>query len=148
MHQKQEDGFRLRSHEISRIEGLSDAVFAFAVTLLIISLEVPRTFAELYDAMHGFLPFAISFAMLMQIWHSQYQWFRRYALEDTVSVILNCTLLFLVLFYVYPLKFLFTMLVNGIMGGNNMVRLPNGHTEPVMQHSDAQLMMALYDIGF
>jgi len=34
--------FRWRSHEISRIEGLSDAVFAFAVTLLVVSLEVPR----------------------------------------------------------------------------------------------------------
>jgi hypothetical protein len=28
--------FRWRSHEISRIEGLSDAVFAFAVTLLVV----------------------------------------------------------------------------------------------------------------
>jgi hypothetical protein len=37
--------FRWRSHEISRIEGLSDAVFAFAVTLLVVSLEVPKTFA-------------------------------------------------------------------------------------------------------
>ncbi len=35
--------FRWCSHEISRIEGLSDAVFAFAVTLLVVSLEVPRT---------------------------------------------------------------------------------------------------------
>jgi hypothetical protein len=33
--------FRWRSNEISRIEGLSDGVFAFAVTLLVISLEVP-----------------------------------------------------------------------------------------------------------
>ena len=57
-------GFRWRSHEISRIEGLSDAVFAFAVTLLIVSLEVPRTFAELRETISGFLPFAISFAML------------------------------------------------------------------------------------
>ena len=31
-------GFRWRSHEISRIEGLSDAVFGFAVTLLVVSL--------------------------------------------------------------------------------------------------------------
>src|SRR6267143_1298112 len=39
--------FRWRSHEISRIEGLSDAVFAFAVTLLVVSLEVPKTFNDL-----------------------------------------------------------------------------------------------------
>ncbi len=36
--------FRWRGREISRIEGLSDAVFAFAITLLVVSLEVPETF--------------------------------------------------------------------------------------------------------
>ncbi|HMJ26039.1 MAG TPA: TMEM175 family protein, partial [Pyrinomonadaceae bacterium] len=45
--------FRWRSHEISRIEGLSDAVFGFAVTLLVVSLEVPKTFNELMQAMRG-----------------------------------------------------------------------------------------------
>jgi hypothetical protein len=46
--------FRWRSHEISRIEGLSDGVFAFAVTLLVVSLEVPKTFNELMETMRGF----------------------------------------------------------------------------------------------
>jgi uncharacterized membrane protein len=56
--------FRWRSHEISRIEGLSDGVFAFAVTLLVVSLEVPKTFAELMYAMRGFGAFAISFTLI------------------------------------------------------------------------------------
>lgn len=46
--------FRWRSHDVSRIEGLSDAVFGFAVTLLVVSLEVPKTFAELMEARLGF----------------------------------------------------------------------------------------------
>src|SRR5437660_5265101 len=89
--------FRWRSHEISRIEGLSDAVFAFAVTLLIVSLEVPRTFAELRETLSGFLPFAISFAILIQIWYIQFTWFRRYALQDALTTALNAVLLFVVL---------------------------------------------------
>src|SRR6266481_835973 len=122
----QSPDFRWRSHEISRIEGLSDAVFAFAVTLLVVSLEVPKTFTELASAMRGFGAFAISFVLLFMIWFYQYKFFRRYGLQDTTTVWLNAALLFLVLFYVYPLKFLFSFLVNVAMGGHGEVRLPNG----------------------
>src|SRR6266704_4401231 len=81
--------FRWRSHEISRIEGLSDAVFAFAVTLLVVSLEVPRTFGDLMYAMRGFGAFAISFTLLFIVWFNQYKFFRRYGLQDNITVLLN-----------------------------------------------------------
>src|SRR5258708_221116 len=100
--------FRWRGHEVSRIEGLSDAVFAFAVTLLVVSLEVPKTFTELSVAMRGFGAFAISFGLLFMVWYNQYKFFRRYGMQDTLTVCLNGALLFVVLFYVYPLKFLFS----------------------------------------
>lgn len=35
--------FRIRGKEISRAEGLSDAAFGFAITLLVVSLEVAKT---------------------------------------------------------------------------------------------------------
>src|SRR5258705_9631602 len=95
--------FRWRGHEISRIEGLSDAVFAFAITLVVVSLEVPKTFDELAETMHGFGPFLISFILLFAVWFNQYKFFRRYGLKDTITVLLNAALLFVVLFYVYPL---------------------------------------------
>jgi hypothetical protein len=47
--------FRWRSHEISHIEGLSDAVFGSAVTLLVVSLEVPKTFNECTSVRAGHL---------------------------------------------------------------------------------------------
>src|SRR6266403_1270249 len=104
--------FRWRSHEITRIEGLSDAVFGFAVTLLVVSLEVPKTYAELMQAMRGFGAFAICFTLLIVIWFNQYKFFRRYGLQDNLTVVLNLALLFVVLFYVYPLKFVFSFFVS------------------------------------
>src|SRR5438477_4198919 len=85
--------FRWRSHEISRIEGLSDAVFAFAVTLLVVSLEVPKTLAELMTAMRGFGAFAIYFTLLFIVWFNQYKFFRRYGLQNNFTVIFNGVLL-------------------------------------------------------
>jgi len=112
-HHKPVDGFRWRSHEITRVEGFSDAVFGFAVTLLIVSLEVPHTSTQLLDTMRGFGAFLVTFFILAALWYSQFTFFRRYALEDRVTVILNLSLMFMVLFFVYPLKFVFTHLIGG-----------------------------------
>ena len=144
LHQKlmshhRDDGFRWRGAEITRIEGLSDAVFAFAVTLLIVSLEVPKTFDELMVVIRGFFAFAICFALLLQVWHEQYRFFRRYNLQGPASLVLNCILLFLVLFYVYPLKFLFTFLVNMWMGFAPNVQI---------EYRQVPLLMEIFSGGF
>jgi uncharacterized membrane protein len=107
-----EDGFEWRGREVSRLEGLSDAVFGFAITLLVVSLEVPRSVEELLHAMRGFIGFAISFALLFRLWGYQYRFFRRYGLEDPTTIRLNGVLLFVVLFFVYPLKFLTQVLTD------------------------------------
>jgi uncharacterized membrane protein len=111
-----EEGFLWRGQEVLRIEGFSDAIFAFAVTLLVVSLEVPNTFDELLASMQGFIAFAICFALLLTVWFEQNKFFRRYGLNDTTTMHLNALLLFVVLFYVYPLKFLFTALIDSLLG--------------------------------
>lgn len=98
--------FRPRGGEMSRMEQLSDGVFAFSITLLIVALEVPDDFAGLVTAMQGFLPFALSFALLIYIWYLHNTFFREYGLNDGITTLLNSALLFLVVFFVYPLKFL------------------------------------------
>lgn len=94
-----------RRSEPSRLEALSDGVFAFALTLLVVSLEVPGTFRELLRDLSGFGAFAVSFAALLLIWAVHNGFFRRYGLQDNWTTILNGCLLFVVLFYVFPLKF-------------------------------------------
>jgi uncharacterized membrane protein len=140
--------FRWRNHEITRIEGLSDAVFAFAVTLLVISLEVPKTFNELVGAMHGIIAFALSFAVLFQVWHLQYVFFRRYGLQDTLTIVLNGVLLFVVLCYVYPLKFLFLLLGKVFTGRSIEIHLPGGIVEPMIAGEQVPTLMIIYGIGF
>lgn len=141
--------FRWRGHEVSRIEGLSDAVFGFAITLLVVSLEVPKTFNELAETMHGFGAFLISFMLLFAVWFNQYKFFRRYGLRDTTTVILNAALLFVVLFYVYPLKFLFSFLTDRFTGGHMEVRLPNGNVVPMIEN-DSQFasLMIIFNLGY
>jgi uncharacterized membrane protein len=99
--------FRNRAHEVSRLEAFSDVVFGFALTLIVVSLEVPKTYAELIAAMHDVPAFALCFAILIWIWHAHYTYFRRYGLHDEFTIWMNTFLLFVVLFYVYPLKFVF-----------------------------------------
>src|SRR5215218_2996296 len=134
-----EEGFRWRGEDVSRIEGFSDAVFAFAVTLLVVSLEVPKTFDELLATMRGFFAFAICFALLLSVWYDHYKFFRRYGLKDTTTRWLNSTLLFLMLLYVYPLKFLFTMLIDQWLGFGN---------SEMIESSQIPLLMVIYGAGF
>ena len=107
------DSIIWRGHEITRIEAFSDAVFAFAITLLIVALEVPKTYKALIECMTFFVPFAICFTILFMIWHAQNIFFRRFGLHDNFTVVLNGILLFFVLFFVYPLKFLFSSIFRG-----------------------------------
>jgi uncharacterized membrane protein len=100
--------------EVSRVEGFSDAVFAFGITLLVVSLEVPKTFDELMLVVRGFPAFAVSFAMIFQVWWRHYRFFRNYDLEDSFVIVWTGVLLFVVLFYVYPLKFVWSLSFSGV----------------------------------
>lgn len=120
--------FRLRGREVSRVEAFSDVVFGFALTLIVVSLEVPTSFEELMQTMRGFPAFAICFAILTWVWHVHHTFFRRYALNDEITIALNTVLLFVVLFYTYPLKFMFSLVTGQIRttAGGNMLMVIYG----------------------
>jgi uncharacterized membrane protein len=123
-------------------------VFAFAVTLLVVSLEVPRTFGELRHLMREFVPFGISFVFLLWIWHQHTRFFRRFRLDDALTHAVNGLLLFVVLFYVYPLKFLWTMLFRVFTGGPMEVKLPDGTLDRVITSADSTQLFYIYGSGF
>jgi uncharacterized membrane protein len=123
-----------RHRDVSRLEGFSDAVFGFAVTLTVVSLAVPRSFDDLVASLSGLPAFAASFALLAYIWYAQYAFFRNYDFEDAWVVILNLVLLFVVLVYVYPLKFLYAAVFNP--------------SQAVMRPEQTPLLFVIYGVGF
>jgi uncharacterized membrane protein len=136
------EGFRLRGNHMTRIDGFSDVVFGFALTLLVVSLEVPKTFNELEKVIGGFLAFAICFYLLISFWYAHYTFFRRYDLDDIRTITLNAILLFLILFFVYPMKFLFS-LVTRQNGASNVF-----DSDPHLQNLQVEHLMMLYGFGF
>lgn len=133
-------GFRLRGREITRLESFSDAVFGFALTLLVVSLDVPKSFTDLVATMRGFPAFAICFIFLALIWNGHYKFCRRYGLDDGTARFLTCVMLFLVLFYVYPLKFLFNLSITALLFGS---------AQPVsITGSQFTTLLVIYGLGF
>jgi uncharacterized membrane protein len=112
------DGFLERGASVTRLEAFVDAAFAFAVTLLVISLDsIPSTIPGMLEALKGTPAFAASFAQIMMFWSAHATWSRRFGLDDTASGRLSLLLVFLVLVYVYPLKILFGSFFAWITGG-------------------------------
>ena len=75
----------MRGRDVTRLESFGDAVFGFALTRLVVSLEVPKSFADLIVAMKNFPAFAVCFAMLSMLWNSHYRFSSRYGLDDRIS---------------------------------------------------------------
>lgn len=131
----------MRGREVTRLESFSDATFAFSLTLLIVSLEVPKSFSDLINTMRGFPAFAVCFVMLASIWNTHYKFSRRFGLDDPTTRFLTCVLLFIVLFYIYPLKFVFTLGINDMIFGRSV-------TAPMIKQSELSTLFSIYSFGF
>ena len=107
-----------RGHGVTRLEAFVDAAFAFAVTLLVISVErIPDSIGALLQALKNVPAFAASFAMVAMFWYAHVRWSRRYRLGTVPAALLSLLLVFLVLVYVYPLRLLLGTFFGWITGG-------------------------------
>lgn len=102
--------FRWRGGDVTRLEGLSDGVFALTLTLLVLSTEMPATFEQMWESTRRLPIFLACFAMLMMAWRDHSLFFRRYGLQDLPITVLNAAYLFLIIFLAFPLKFMATFL--------------------------------------
>ena len=135
-----EHGFRMRGAGMSRLDVFSDVVFAFALALLAVSLTVPKSFQAVHESALALVILAICFAMIVGGWISHYTFFRRYGLHDRFTLVLNSCLLFLILFCVYPLKFLYSTIIGYLFRNDFSAKFA----------AAVQVMgiLALYALGF
>lgn len=107
-------GIRVRGIEVTRLEGLTDAMFGFSITLLIVSLEPPTSYEQLITLMFSFPAFGVTFMLMMFIWYWHYRFFRQFGLNNGQVMWANAVLMFVVLLFVFPLKFFATIVIDTI----------------------------------
>ena len=102
-------GVRLRGREMTRLETLVDAAFAFSITMLALSPDrIPASFEQMYELLKGIPAFLFSLGILMLFWNSHVVFSRRYGLDDGPTKLLSIAYIAVMLVYVYPLKFMAT----------------------------------------
>lgn len=137
------NGFRLRGLEMTRLEAYTDAAFAFATTMLIISQSgIPRSVNDLIGALKDIPAFLASFAAITSFWYAHRQWSRRYGLEDGLTTLISLGLVFVMLIFVFPLKMVYSALFSWISAG----LLPTNFA--LKNISDLPRLFLIFGIGF
>jgi len=104
---------------------------------------VPTTFDELIEIFVQEPVFAACFALLLMNWFFHYRFLRRFGFEDTPTQLLNALLLFLVLLYVYPLRFMASFLYNALI-----LRRGDGGPGAMLSWEQSRTLMIVYSLGF
>ena len=108
----------LRGKDTSRLDNLTDAIFGFAITLLVFNVQDVIQFSQLLDFAKAFPALLIGILFLITIWREHLSFSNIYSLDDEVLKMLNVVFLTLVIFYVYPLRFLTKLLTYFIFKTN------------------------------
>lgn len=139
-----DQGFRIRGASPTRVDAFVDAAFAFAVTLLVISIgHVPQSVGDLVQALRGVPAFAASYYVISRFWQAHRSWSRHYGIEDAYGVRLSLALVFLILVYVYPLRMVAELTLASFSGGAL-------EETPIVVHSvtDLRTIYVVFGIGY
>ncbi|WP_237132743.1 DUF1211 domain-containing protein [Pseudohongiella sp. O18] len=134
--------FQLRGGKVTRLETFVDAAFAFAVTMLVISVDdVPQNYNEFIDALLSAPAFIASFFQVIMFWLGHRAWSQRYGLEDGTALFLSLVLVCCILIVVYPLRVMFAAAFGYFSGG----WLPFPFT---LGWEEMRAVFAIYGFGF
>lgn len=141
---RDEDGFRNRGAEVTRIEAFYDAAFAFAITLMVISIdEIPDSAEHLIEALKSIPAFAACFMLIVLFWSAHSTWSRRYGIDDRTSQRLSLLTVFLVLVVIYPMRMVFAAFFFWISDG----WLP-AHIDTDNGPGDIRIIIAVFAVSF
>ncbi len=138
--------FRFRGKEPGRLENFSDACFALAITLLLISTSPPTNFQQIQRFVWELIPFAICIVFIVLIWYEHFLFYFRYGLRTPKVIVWNSLFIIIVLFYVYPLKFLarlFLIPVSLVFGADEL----RADIMGTFNGSDIGELMIIYGLG-
>ncbi len=136
-------GFRQRGLDMTRLETFTDAAFAFALTLLVISFDnVPTNIPELQLALKNIPAFAVSFSLISMFWYAHHKWSRRFGLDDMTTVMLTLAFVFITLVFVFPLRLMASALIAWLTQG--WVPFELGH----YTSDRVAFVFVVYGVGF
>lgn len=130
-------------HGRARVDNFVDAAFAFAVSLLVISVgDAPDSLDELRTALMRTPAFAGGFMLIALFWWAHRSWALLGPRRDGLSLLLSLAIVFVVLVYVFPLRLLMLTGLGFMSGG----LLPGG--ELIRSTDDLRLLYVIYGLGF
>ena len=137
-----EGEFYLRGSVTTRLENFVDAAFAFAVTLLVISVDsIPDNYNAFIDALLQSPAFVACFFQLIMFWLGHRTWSRRYGLETSRTLWISLLLVGGTLIIVYPLRVMFGAGIGH--ASNEFFPSPFAFT-----YSQIRIVFILYGSGF
>ncbi len=142
------------SVEFARVLTFSDGMFAIAMTLLVVGIEVPdipetESVRELWDALGDLSPsiisFVISFAVIGRYWLAHHQFFSLLRAMDQRLIGLNLIYLGFIAFLPFPTALLGTLFENplsvatyaiavAIVSGMEVLLFRRAHDDGLMRH--------------
>ena len=102
---RREEGRIIRGDNMTRIETFVDAAFAFALTMLVISIgEIPKSPPELFELSRAIPAFVFSALIIGAVWLAHAKSSRTFGLKDSITMYLSLALVILMLVFVYPIE--------------------------------------------
>ncbi len=144
---QQDPRINYRGTNPSRLDNLTDAVFGIAITLLIFNLSNPNSFSDLLTFTKTLPAFLISISFIVLIWREHLQFSEIYTLHEGRLTVLNTIFIALIIFYVYPLRFLTLFLTNFFFQTDIHISIQNDQV-PYLMIYYGFIAFALYFVLF